>query len=47
MTRFSFCLLLKITALQDDVVFPEPEDLCERILKAYELENHHGWHFIS
>ena len=35
---------VKITGLQDDVVFPEPEELCKRILQFHELYNHRGWY---
>jgi len=33
-----------LTGLQNDVVFPEPEDLCQRILKVHELHNQRGWY---
>ena len=26
------------------MTFPEPEDLCTRILKAYEVQSHQGWY---
>jgi hypothetical protein len=39
-----FCLLLRFAALQDDVVFPEPDVLCKRILKTHELQSHQGWY---
>jgi hypothetical protein len=33
---------LEITALQDDFIFPQREEFCERILEAYEPQNNSG-----
>jgi hypothetical protein len=42
-----FPLMLKTTGLQHGVVFPEPEDLCARILNDHELEIHQGWYLSN
>jgi len=34
--------LLKMTGLQDDVVLPEPDDLCARVLEAHDVVNNWG-----
>jgi len=39
--------LLKVTGLQDGMVFPETADLCARILEAHELQNDGGWYSFS
>ena len=46
-TRMYYDLfLLKITGLQDDIVFPEPEELCARILEAHDVLNDQGWYLF-